>query len=229
MSHRLSRLTPLAALLLLGACATTPPAPRAETTPATALDAWPARVQVTPQADEVRLAAHATGLSANQARALSEFQLRWMQAEGGVITVSAPTNGGDATGSYRVSQDARAFLLARGAPAEMVRLVGYDAAGQAEAPVVVGFQRYVATAPECGEWRDLTKTFGNTTYGNFGCAVSANIAAQVANPEDLLHPRGMTPADPQRRSTVFDKYRNGTTTSTARDQQASGAISTAVQ
>lgn len=229
MPHSPLRLTPLAALLLLGACATTPPPPRATTTPATALDAWPARIQVTPQPDEIRLATHATGLSANQVRALSEFQLRWMQAEGGLITIAAPTNSQDAAGAYRVSQDARAFLLAQGASPEKVRLIGYDATGQDEAAVVIGFQRYVASAPACGEWTDLTKTFGNGAYGNFGCAVSANIAAQVANPEDLLHPRDMTPADPQRRSTVFDAYRKGTTTSTARDEQASGAIATAVQ
>jgi pilus assembly protein CpaD len=219
----LLRLIPVAAALSLAACAhggtvaTRPTAPNV-------LDAWQSSIQVTPQPDEIRLAAHPTGLSGNQARALTEFHGRWMQAEGGVITVSAPNQGG-----YRVGSEARAFLVSQGAPAAKVRLVGYDAAGTKDAPVVVGFARYMVTTPNCGSWENITRTFGNESMGNLGCAVSANIAAQVANPEDLVAPRTMDPADPARRATVFDKYRKGETTSSAKDAQASGAVSQAIQ
>ena len=57
---------------------------------------------------------------------------------------------------------------------------------------------------------------------------AANIAAQIANPQDLLRPRDMTPADAQRRATVLGKYRAGEVTSSARDDQAAGAISRAI-
>jgi len=226
-----ARLTPvLAALapLLLGACVSVPASAPAAAAPI-ALDTWTSRIQVQAEADEIRLAAHATGLSGNQARALTDFQVRWMQAEGGEITIAAP-NSGQTAGAYRVSQDARAWLISQGAPAERVRIIGYDAGpGPQAAPVIVGFQRYVAAIPTCGSWTSVTRSMTNEPQDNFGCAVSANLAAQVANPGDLVGARAMTPADPNRRSVVFGKYRNGEITSTARDEQASATVSSAIQ
>ncbi|MDE1996302.1 MAG: pilus assembly protein CpaD, partial [Rhizobiaceae bacterium] len=50
----------------------------------------------------------------------------------------------------------------------------------------------------------------------FGCASQNNLAAQVANPTDLIAPRAMSPIDADQRSKVIDNYRNGTVaTSTA--------------
>ena len=94
--------------------------------------------------------------------------------------------------------------------------------------MIVGFQRFVAQGPTCGEFGNLARSAGNTPYDNFGCAIAANIAAQVANPEDLLTPRDMTPADAARRGTVMTKYRAGEPTSTAADKQASGQVSQVV-
>ncbi|HRD46323.1 MAG TPA: CpaD family pilus assembly protein [Caulobacter sp.] len=222
--HLLPRLTPLVAGLALAACAHGGGGLPATSAAPNALDAWQGAIQVTPTPDEIRLAAHPTGLSGNQARALAEFHGRWMQTEGGEITVAAPNEGG-----YRVGTEARAYLVGQGAPAALVKLVGYDAAGQADAPVIVGFKRYSVATPNCGSWENLSRTFGNGAYGNLGCAVTSNMAAQVANPGDLVAPRTMDPADPGRRATVFDKYRKGETTSSAKDAQASGAVSQAIQ
>lgn len=174
------------------------------------LDAWAARVQVQTQVDEVKLAAHATGLSENQKAALSDFVARWAAAEGGTITIQSPVGGVDPARAHRASSSAQAFLIAGGAPESLVRVVGYDAAGAPGAPVVVSFLRHVAEPPRCGRsWENLTATADNIPYDNFGCALNANIAAQVANPGDLVTPRQMTPADAARRSTVFDQYRAG--------------------
>jgi pilus assembly protein CpaD len=227
MMFPLVRLTPVAAALVLTGCASAPP-PATGSLALTPLDTWSSRVQVVAQPEEIRLAPHPTGLSGTQARALAEFHARWTVAEGGVITVAAPT-GPQGSGAYRVSADARAFLLEQGAAPDQVRLIGYDGAGAANAPIVIAFQRYVAVAPRCGEWSAISRTAGNQPYGNLGCAVSANMAAQVANPGDLLGARPMAPADTGRRTTVLGKYRAGEVTSTAKDEQASGAVATAVQ
>lgn len=217
-------LTPIAAALALTACATSGPAGGGVAMAPNVLDQWNASVQVTPVPDEIRLAAHPTGLSNNQARALDDFHSRWMQAEGGLIVISAPNAGG-----YRVGNDARLFLISQGVRADQVRLSGYDSAAR-DAPVVVGFQRFVVTTPKCGgSFSNFGGTFSNEPQDNFGCAVTANMAAQVANPADLAGARTMDPADPQRRGTVFDKYRKGETTSSTKDTQASGAVSQAIQ
>ena len=94
---------------------------------------------------------------------------------------------------------------------------------------MVGFKRYVAVTPRCGDWPSVTRTASNQPISNLGCAVAANMAAQVANPGDLVGARPMDPADAGRRTAVLGKYRAGEVTSTAKDEQASGAVSTAVQ
>jgi len=227
MSTPLLRLTPIAAALALTACASGPTTAAGPASP-TVLDSWAARVQVVAQPDEIRLAPHPTGMSGNQARALADFHARWVQAEGGVITVAAPV-GTEGPGAYRVSADARDFLVSQGAAPTQVQLIGYDPAGAPDAPIVVGFKRYVAVTPRCGDWPSVTRTASNQPISNLGCAVAANMAAQVANPGDLVGARPMDPADAGRRTAVLGKYRAGEVTSTAKDEQASGAVSTAVQ
>ena len=162
MHPPLTRLTPIAAALALTACASGPTTVAGPVTP-TLLDSWGARVQVVAQPDEIRLAPHPTGMSGNQARALADFHARWIQAEGGVITVAAPV-GTDGPGAYRVSADARAFLVSQGASPTMVQLIGYDAAGATDAPIVVGFKRYVAITPRCGDWPSVTRTASTTGW-----------------------------------------------------------------
>jgi pilus assembly protein CpaD len=96
--------------------------------------------------------------------------------------------------------------------------------------VVVGFMRYQPRLPQCGrDWENLAWVYKNHEYAEFGCAVSANIAAQTAEPADLLHPRDFDPPDPGRRQTVLDKYRQGAQTATAKDAQANGAVSSTAQ
>lgn len=212
----------LAALASLAACATQT-APALPPQAATATQTWAERVKVTPTPDEILLAVHATGLSDNQRAALQALVGRWLEAEGRELTVTAP---GDA-GAMAVQVRERLIFL--GAPAAQVRIVAADPSLSPEPVLRVGFLRYQAETPKCGQaWESLTATRDNRAYENFGCAVAANMAAQVVNPEDLVRPRDMTPADAGRRDTVLGKYRRGEITSSARDDQASGSISRAI-
>ena len=218
----------LLATFALGACATdeveNKPAPATALTPT---ERFPIEVREHPE--ELRLASHIQGLSANQTAALDAFIGHWSGVQGGDVLVKSPSNGGDPQAIYRTTVDARDYLLAHGVDPARVRIVGYDAGGDRAAPVVLGYAAYVAKGPKCGQdWENLTATKDNREYNNFGCAVSANLAAEIANPGDLLQPRTMEPADAARRQTVLDRYRQGQTTSSAKDDQANGAISNAV-
>ena len=52
--------------------------------------------------------------------------------------------------------------------------------------VVVG--RSVATVPGCPDWSNRSdNNYANATSRNYGCAISSNLAAMVANKEDLIH------------------------------------------
>ncbi len=81
--------------------------------------------------------------------------------------------------------------------------------------VEVNYVAYQArTERACGDWSEnLSFTMHNRTAANFGCAVQQNIAAMVADPRDLLGPRGMGESDAARRVTVIEKYRLGEITS----------------
>lgn len=212
----------LAALASLAACAATSAGPEAARAP-TETQAWAERVKVTPTSDEILLAVHATGLSANQGAALEALVGRWLRAEARELVITAPAGAG------AMAVQARERLIFLGAPAAKVRIVAADPAASGEAALRVGFVRYQAEPLKCGQaWESLTATRDNRAYENFGCAVAANMAAQVADPEDLVRPRDMAPADAGRRDVVLGKYRRGEVTSTARDEQASGAISKAI-
>jgi pilus assembly protein CpaD len=213
-----------AALAGLSACASTPPDQGPSKTAATDTQQWTDRIKVTSAPDEIALAAHASGLSANQGAALEALVGRWLEAEGRELVVTAPNTAGT------MASQVRDRLIILGAPAARVRIAGFTPVGPEDNVIRVGFLRYTAEPLKCGQrWENLSATRNNTAYDNFGCAMAANLAAQVANPEDLVRPRDMAPADAGRRDTVFGNYRKGELTSTKKDEQASGVLSKAIQ
>lgn len=182
-------------------------------------------IEVRPAPEELKLAPHATGLSLAQTAALRDFASRWAGVEGGDVTVKAPEHGPDPADAYRTATDARDFLVARGVAASKVRIIGYEANGDVHAPVVVGYIRYQAKGPQCAHgWGNLAAVADNREYPEFGCALTANIAAQIADPADLLAPRASDAPDAARRGAVIDKYRQGQLTSTPKDSQADGTL-----
>lgn len=226
MTHKPFVKTVLMALATasLTACASTPPDQGPSKTAATETQQWMDRIKVTSAPDEILLAPHASGLSANQSAALEALVSRWLSAEARELVVTSPNNAG------AMAAQVRDRLVTLGAPGAQVRIVGFTPTGPEDDTIRVGFLRYEAEKLKCGErWENLTATRNNKVYENFGCAMAANIAAQVANPEDLVRPRDMTPADAGRRGVVFGKYRKGEVTSTAPDPQAAGSISKAIQ
>lgn len=187
-------------------------------------------IEVERQPEEIRLKVHAAGLSPNQDDALVRLIDGWREANGSEIVVQAPNGAGEAAAVHRMVEGVRHRLAEAGAPRSAVRIVGYDARGEAAPTVIVGYQRYVALGPRCGEnWSSVTRSMNNKVHPNFGCAVTANIAAQIADPRDLIDPRQLDPADAGRRGVVTEKYRAGEPTGATAPAESSGAIATAVE
>lgn len=113
--------------------------------------------------------------------------------------------------------------MTSGIPEDYIRVVSYQAP-HPRAPVLAGFETVKAVVPQCGRaWGSLTRTGDNLPASNFGCAITANLAAQVAHPRDLDQPRALAPADPQRRAVVFERYVAGEATSSQPEQKLSSA------
>lgn len=185
-------------------------------------------IKVAPGVDEILLAPHADGLSARQAAALDNLIDRWRDAGGGEITVQRSPAENEVFA--RAAEAVAARLTSLGVDPDQVRLVRYAAGARPGDPIVVSLVHDRAQASQCGrEWKSFTSSFKNDVNSNFGCAITANMAAMVDNPADLVDPRPTQPADAARRMTVLDNYRKGAVTSSAKDTQAAGTVSTAVQ
>jgi pilus assembly protein CpaD len=184
-------------------------------------------IKVTTAPEQIAIGLHADGLSANQQAALGQFVNGWREDGGGDVIVRAPSDGADPHLARAVADAVQAYIAHLGVPAERLQVAGYAAGGAKDAPVVASYERYVAQGPtDCAHrWDNQLANGSNAPSAHFGCAVTANIAAQIANPRDLLAPAVMTPSDNGRREVVMGKYREGAVTSSAQDAQASGKVS----
>ena len=194
----------------------------------TPLDQYAVTVERTPE--QLALSVHAAGLSAPQRAALETFAARWRETGGTeAVIVQAPMNSREPADARAAAAATAATLGALGVPPSRLRLADYDAGGQPNAPVIARYERYEATGPDCRQgWDNLVATDKNAPSSHFGCASAANLAALVADPRDLLRPSPMAPADSVRRAVVLDKYRQGAITSSPKDPQAEGVVSSAV-
>lgn len=184
-------------------------------------------IKVTSAPEQIAIGLHAEGLSANQQAALGQFVNGWRENGGGDIVVRAPSDGADPHLARAVADAVQAYIGRLGVPAERLQIAGYAAGGPKDAPVLASYEKYVAQGPtDCAHrWDNQLAVNTNAPSAHFGCAVTANIAAQIANPRDLLAPAVMTPSDNGRREVVMGKYREGAVTSSAQDAQASGKVS----
>ncbi len=183
-------------------------------------------LQVETGVDRIALNVHESGISPTQYAALSALVSRYVAAGAPQIRVEAP--GGQDPVSNRFAWDAKAALETLGAPGQ-IQVLSY-VAPDPRAPVLIGFETLQAAVPQCGtHWDNLSRTGSNANSSNFGCAVTANLAAQIANPRDIVQPRAITPTDASRRSVVFDNYRSGENTAAPQETMvAQGRVSQAV-
>ncbi len=71
-------------------------------------------------------------------------------------------------------------------------------------------ERYLVTLPPCPDWSRQSGTdFANLPHSNFGCATQTNLGLMVAEPRDLLHGRGLAPADGVHQAEGIVRYRTG--------------------
>lgn len=208
MPVRLRHVLMPALLAGAAACSTSAPGP----VPLTPTEQFAIRVQERPE--ELSIIPSPQGLSPEQVGALRTAAAQWRDAGGDPVTVGVPA-GADPAIVQPTVHAAVDVLISGGVAPDQIIVRGYDAPGR---PVVrVSFSRFEAQGPSCaGTWTHLDATFDSRTSGNFGCATTANIAAQVANPRDLLRPRGETPIDPSRRQTQLGLYRQGQPTAATR-------------
>jgi pilus assembly protein CpaD len=164
---------------------------------------------------DVPIASGDSRLTVGVSDAIRGFAASYASSSSGSIVIMTPDGSANSAASANARKQIRTVLTGAGVPARKISETRYAATGSS-APIRLSYMAITAMTHPCGNWpEDLSNdTFSNKNWQNFGCASQSNMAAQIANPMDLVTPRGMSPIDAERRSNVIGLYREGSNTAT---------------
>lgn len=151
-------------------------------------------------------------LSRGQASVLAGFMQDYDPSSGAAVRILVPYGSANSAAASAVAGQMVGVISRQGVPQGRVLLNSYDAgAPNVSAPIRVSYTALQASvAGKCGRWpEDISSNGENKHYANFGCAYQNNLAAQVANPNDLLGPRRTAEIDPENRAQAIDRYKKG--------------------
>lgn len=170
-------------------------------------------------------------LNSDQRAEVYAFAQSWKRDATAGIIIDVPVGAPNTTAANGAAAEAQSILVGAGLPPHVVVIRGYSVANPRQlATVRMSYPRMAAEAGPCGQWpSDLgsgtASSIENKPYWNLGCASQRNLAAMVADPADLVQPRGETPASAGRRSVALDAYRRGEQTSSKAPDNSSAKIS----
>jgi len=166
------------------------------------------------QTVDIPVASSDRRLTIAQRELIRGFAQNYASRASGPVYILTPEGSANAGAARALRSQVRAELASRGIASNKIINTSYAATGLRDAaPIRLSFTGMTAVTTQCGQWpRDISADFTNQNYYNFGCASQNNLAAQVANPEDFVAPRGMTPIDAERRNQAIQEYRTTTTT-----------------
>jgi pilus assembly protein CpaD len=192
------------------------------TVPADYRDRHPIQVNEGARSVQMFVGTGRVGLTAEQRALAGGFASQWRRHGTGPMTIELPANVANEVASSRTVRELRSLLVASGVPARAIQIQAYQSDSPSNvAPIRLTFGAISAqVANRCHAGQEslgLTQNlegWQNNPMKNFGCATQHNLAASVANPEDLVQPRAEQPSYAARRRTVIEKYRAGSDPST---------------
>lgn len=205
-------LTACAVLALAGCKTTEDPTRVAGWTLVDPSERHPILVSQQPTSEVVHIARGSNGLSPSQRARLLNFtdHFRVTDAGNSRLIVEVPSGAANEVATMRAVGEIRALLAGQGFGESVISVQAYNAEGQGDPPIRVSYLRYVAQAPQCGDWStNLAYDPMNLPYPDLGCANQHNLAVMVANPSDLVTPRSETARSSERRDVVWSKYVRG--------------------
>jgi pilus assembly protein CpaD len=160
--------------------------------------------------EDIVVSANSREISYRDLGAVNAFGSKFKQSGAAEMGILVPSGSPNEAAARRIAHQAKQALVERGIPASRITIHSYSAAGHGDSAtlrlVYTGVTAKVQGA--CGQWNeDIADTTENRNYSNFGCATQQNLAAMVANPSDLLGPRGESEIDATRRTVVIDDWR----------------------
>ena len=206
-----SRILPLAVATLAGlalaGCSSLRP-----TQKAFAPDEYTARhpIRIAEQVKHLDIFDTGRQLDRRQHMEIVEFGREYLQSGRGAVTAAVP----DGPSGHHTLASIRSALAQSGARVP-IQVSNYQSdPSRGAAPVRLSFARLQAQVDsQCGLWpadlagsKDL-ETWHNRPYHNLGCSYQTMMAAQVADPIDLIRPRTEGPIDTVKRTKDIEALR----------------------
>lgn len=171
-------------------------------------------VQVAESVERLELYARPNGLelSARDEFAVQDFLHGYRTNGSGPIYINRPA--GTLTGQGVMQTNAlltRLMAETAIAPGRVQSGEYYSRPGD-PAPVVISYRTLKAISQDCSRLGDLSRTYSNGVTPEFGCFASANLAAMITDPRQLIEPYASDTPNAQRRQVVYDRYIQGTST-----------------
>ncbi|ESY84938.1 MULTISPECIES: CpaD family pilus assembly protein [Mesorhizobium] len=150
------------------------------------------------------------GMTGSQRDTLLGFLDGYDKSAAPSLTIQVPSGSANELAATAAGRDFARLAVAAGVKRNRIVVVSYQAgSSEASAPVRVSYIAVRAQTDKCGRWPDdLAETSENKHYADFGCSYQNNLAAQMANPADLLGPRKSTTIDAANRSKAIGVYQD---------------------
>lgn len=151
------------------------------------------------------------GMSFRHENTATSFYGRFRQAGASTLRVILPAGSHNEAAARRVGQEVITHMKTLGLKKHQVIVSRYHASNHGDAATVrLSYDAITANvSSKCGQWNeDLRDTSENENYENFGCSTQNNLAEMIANPADLLGPRGESEIDAGRRDNVINDWRS---------------------
>ncbi|TWI40257.1 CpaD family pilus assembly protein [Mesorhizobium tianshanense] len=149
------------------------------------------------------------GMTRFQRETLLGFLDGYDKSAAPTLTISIPSGSANEIAATAAGRDFARLAIASGISRNRIVMTTYQSASaEASAPIRVAYVSVKAQTDRCGRWpEDLLQTSENKHYADFGCSYQNNLAAQMANPADLIGPRKQSDIDAENRGEVIDVYR----------------------
>ncbi|PAP99306.1 CpaD family pilus assembly protein [Mesorhizobium mediterraneum] len=149
------------------------------------------------------------GMTGSQRVTLLGFLDGYDKSAAPALTISIPSGSANEIAATAAGRDFARLAIASGISRNRIVVTTYQSvSAEASAPIRVAYVSVKAQTDRCGRWpEDLLETSENKHYADFGCSYQNNLAAQMANPADLIGPRKQSDIDAENRGEVIDVYR----------------------
>lgn len=160
--------------------------------------------------EDIIVASSMNKMSFRQENTATSFVGRFKRSGAKKLRVILPAGSHNEHAARKVAHDMITHMKELGISANEIEVSRYHASNHGDSATMrLSFDAITADiASKCGKWdEDLGQTSENQNYSNFGCSTQNNLAKMIANPADLLGPRGESEIDAGRRDNVISDWR----------------------